>query len=295
MADLSEHVDYDRARVTNTLRVGSYTFVWGSRTYVMGIINVTPDSFSGDGLAFNVRSAAMRAEALQRAGADIIDVGGESTRPGHVPVPAEEELRRVAPAMKAIASSVSVPISVDTRKAAIARVAIEAGAAIVNDVSGLMADADMAATVKEFDVPVIVMARGHSRTPDVITRVREDLDESLRRAAEACIERTRLIVDPGFGFGKDWRDNLQLLRRLGEIAYGYAYPLLVGLSRKSVITRVLGSEPEHRQPANAALTALAIAGGADIVRVHDVAALMAAVRMADAAMRSAGVPAAARG
>lgn len=264
--------------------IGGRLFGWGERTYLMGILNATPDSFSGDGVGKDVAAAVRRARELEASGADIIDLGGESTRPGHTPVPAEEELARVLPALQAITAIVSVPISIDTRKAAVARAAIEAGAVLVNDVSGLMADPAMAATVKELGVPIVVMARGASRHPDVVQRVREDLDVGLARADAAGIARQKLLIDPGFGFGKDWRQNLVLLRRLGELR-GYGLPLLVGLSRKSTIAKVLGSEPEHRVPANASLMALAIAGGADVVRVHDLVPMRAAALMADAAIR----------
>jgi dihydropteroate synthase len=272
-------------RPAPALRLGDSTLEWRRRTYIMGIVNVTPDSFSGDGVAFDVRRAVERATQLERAGADIIDIGGESTRPGHNPVPSDEELRRVLPALRAIASAVSVPISIDTRKAAVAHAAVEAGAALVNDVSGFLADPHMASTVRSLGVPAVLMARGHSRRADVLARIQADLDESLAQARGAGVDEAMLIVDPGFGFGKDWRDNLELLRRLPEIRSRYAFPLLVGLSRKSVIRHVLGSEVQHRVPANAALTALAIAGGADIVRVHDVEAMSAAVRLADAVIR----------
>jgi dihydropteroate synthase len=273
-----------RFSVPASMTIGGREFAWGRRTYLMGILNVTPDSFSGDGVGCDVAAAMRRAQQLEAEGADLIDVGGESTRPGHTPVPQQAELRRVLPALRAVCSAVSVPVSIDTRKATVARAAIEAGAALVNDVSGLMDDAEMAAVVKESGVPVVLMARGASRRADPLARVRADLAESLRRAAQHGIPPERLIVDPGFGFGLDWLGNLAVLRRL-RLLRGYGLPLLVGLSRKSTIRRVLGDEPPYRVPANAALTALSIAGGADIVRVHDMAAMRAAARMADAVVR----------
>lgn len=274
----------DHASEAVAMTLGDTEFVWGRRTYLMGVLNVTPDSFSGDGVDGDVAAAVRRAEQLQAEGADLIDVGGESTRPGHTPVPAEVELRRVLPALRAVRTATSIPISIDTRKAAVARAALEAGATLVNDVSGLMGDPEMATVVGECGVPVVLMARGASRRADPLARVRADLAESLERASAHGIARERLIVDPGFGFGLDWRGNLDVLRRL-RLLRRYKLPVLVGLSRKSTIRRVLGDEPPYRVPANAALTALSIAGGADIVRVHDVAAMRAAALIADAVVR----------
>ncbi len=275
-----------RCLLAPAMRIGGREFRWGSRTYLMGIVNVTPDSFSGDGVGLNVDAARARAVALAAAGADIIDLGGESTRPGHTPVAAEEELSRVLPALEAIVAAVSVPVSIDTRKAAVARQALARGAALVNDVSGLCGDPEMAAVVREAGVPALLMARGAGRQDDVIARVRSDLDEGLAVAAAHGIPRERLLIDPGFGFGKDWRMNLELLGRLCEL-HGYGLPIVAGLSRKSTIARVLGPGMGRSLEANAALTTLAIAGGAEIVRVHDVAQMRLVARMADAVVRGA--------
>jgi dihydropteroate synthase len=270
--------------------IGGRRFDWGERTYLMGVLNVTPDSFSGDGVGRNVDAAVKKALALEAGGADLIDIGGESTRPGHIPISADEELERVLPALEAIVREVGVPISVDTSKAIVARAALKAGAALVNDVSGTIVDDRMAGTIREFGVPAVIMARGASRSADVVERVRADLDEALGNALNCGIPRERLLIDPGFGFGKDWRDNLALLHRLYELRT-YALPIVVGLSRKSTIAKVLGSEPEFRVAANATLAALAVAGGAEMVRIHDVAQVGAAVRMADAVVRGPGPPA----
>lgn len=272
--------------MSTTLTIGGTTFCWGQRTYVMGILNVTPDSFSGDGVYLDPLRAAERACELERAGADIIDIGGESTRPGHVPVPLDEELRRVLPALDAVLQAVRVPVSIDTRKAAVAHAALERGARILNDVSGLEGDPEMPAVAARAEA-VIVMAGAspvRSTAPDVVERVRADLLRSLCLARTAGVASERLIIDPGFGFGKVWQENLILLRRLSELR-DLGLPMLVGLSRKSTIVRVLGAERPHRIEANAALTALAIAGGADIVRVHDVREMAAAARLADAVVR----------
>jgi len=273
------------AATMRVTRIGDHEFHWGQRTYVMGIVNVTPDSFSGDGVT-DLETAVGQARQMEQDGADLIDIGGESTRPGHTPVDADEEIARVLPALRAIVREVSLPISIDTSKAVVARAAIEAGAALVNDVSGTMADREMAGVVRDHAVPAVIMARGASRTADVIERVRQDLDEALSNALAAGIPRDRLLIDPGFGFGKDWRDNLELLRRLPELR-SYGLPILVGLSRKSTISKVLGSEPAFRVAANSALAALAVVGGADMVRIHDVLQVGAAVRLADAVVRGA--------
>ena len=264
--------------------IGGREFNWGERTYLMGILNVTPDSFSGDGVGSDVAAAVRRVADMVSAGADIIDVGGESTRPGHTPVSAEEELARVLPVLGAVVGKFDVPFSIDTRKSLVARAAVEAGASLINDVSGLTADPDMAGTVRDAGVPVVLMARGGSRRLDVVTRVQQDLDESLARALDADISRERILIDPGFGFGKTWRDNLVLLRRLSEFR-SYGLPMLIGLSRKATIAKILGPESQHRTAANAALVALAIAGGADMMRVHDVGEGRDATRIADAVIR----------
>ena len=193
-------------------------------------------------------AAFRRVADMVSAGADIIDVGGESTRPGHTPVSAEEELARVLPVLGAVVGKFDVPFSIDTRKSLVARAAVEAGASLINDVSGLTADPDMAGTVRDAGVPVVLMARGGSRRLDVVTRVRQDLDESLARALDAGIPHERLLIDPGFGFGKTWRDNLVLLRRLSEVG-GYGLPILIGLSRKATIAKILGPESQHRNAA----------------------------------------------
>jgi dihydropteroate synthase len=259
----------------------------------MGILNVTPDSFSGDGVYLDPKRAVERALALQAAGADVIDLGGESTRPGHTLVAINEELRRVMPSLEAVLAAVSVPVSIDTRKAAVARAAIDIGARMVNDISGLQADPAMPDEAAGAEA-VVLMAGAMpdaSTAADVVVRVREDLARALETAADAGVPRERVILDPGFGFGKRWFENLELLRRLGELR-DLALPLLAGLSRKSTIARVVGDEPAHRSEANAALTALAIAGGAQMIRVHDVAEMVAAARLTDAVVR--GVPPAER-
>jgi dihydropteroate synthase len=275
----------DVARRPAPLIVRGHAFVWGERTYVMGIINATPDSFSGDGLGADADAAAARACAFVAAGCNILDVGGESTRPGHAPVAEDEELARVMPVIRAVRAAVTVPISIDTFKPAVARAALSAGADIVNCVWGALPGiADSAARA---GAPLVVM---HNRaTPDyagdVVEAVIASLERSASDAESAGVPAARIIVDPGIGFGKTADHNLEILARLDEIAARLPYPLLVGTSRKSFIGALTGLPVDQRAVATAASVALAIAGGADIVRVHDVEAMMAAVAVADAISR----------
>jgi dihydropteroate synthase len=256
------------------------------RTLVMGILNVTPDSFSDGGRFVDAERAVAHALAMVEEGADIIDLGGESTRPGHSPVTVEEELRRILPVLERLAPVSPVPISIDTTKAEVARRAVALGAALINDQQGLHGESDMAAVAAELDVPVIAMhnQRGTAYDdllPDIITWLRR----SLERADEVGLGRGRVIVDPGFGFGKTPAQNLEMLRRLGELRT-LERPILIGTSRKSMIARVLpGLSPAERTEGTAATVALGIAFGADIVRVHDVRAMTNVARMTDAVVR----------
>jgi len=274
------------------MTIGGRQFRWGERTYVMGIVNCTPDSFAGDGIGYDVAAAVRLAVRMREEGADIIDVGGESTRPGYEPVPADEELRRVLPVVRVLAKELDVPISIDTIKAVVARAALEAGASLVNDVSGLKADPDMARLLAEYGVPAVVMhnQRGRAFT-DVVADVLTGWEESFRLAETASVCRDALIVDPGFNFG--WRPEhaLEMLRRLAELRQRAGRPLLIGTSRKSVIGLVLGGLPvEERLEGTAATVALAVAQGADIVRVHDVKEMARVARMADAIVRGWQAP-----
>ena len=288
------------------LALGGATFEWGHATYLMGIVNVTPDSFSGDGLAANtgadwVAAAVAQAQAQVAAGAHLIDVGGESTRPGSEPVPLDEELRRVIPVVRAIAQAVPVPISVDTYKAEVARQALAAGAVMVNDVWGLRLDPDMAGVVAASGAAVVLM---HNRSrpkdavqaarlggryvgveyTDMLDDIQRELGESLALARTAGIAADRIIVDPGIGFGKTVEQNLELMYRLDELN-ALGYPILVGPSRKSFVGYTLNLAPSERLEGTAAAVALAIERGADMVRVHDVAAMQRVARLADAITR----------
>jgi dihydropteroate synthase len=276
-------------------RIGARLFEWGSRTYFMGIVNVTPDSFSGDGLLATVagrggaavEAAVIQARRMVGEGADILDVGGESTRPGHEPVPAAEEAARVVPVIAAIHEELpDVPISVDTTKAEVAAAALSAGATLLNDIWGVGGDAAMARLAGERQVPLIV---GHNRQAarysDFVAELIADVQAALDRAQKVGVPRQNLIVDPGFGFGKTPEQNLQALRHLAELR-ALGHPVLLGTSRKSTLGRVLGGVPvEERLEATLATTALGIAAGVDIVRVHDVLPNVRSARMADAIVR----------
>lgn len=261
---------------------------WGTKTYVMAIMNATPDSFSGDGIGGRPQVAGDLAVEAVANGADLIDIGAESTRPGHQPVDDAEELARLLPVLHDILRRVEVPVSVDTSKAVVADAALRAGASMINDVRGFTADCECAAVVAAHGVPAVVM---HDLPPDghgdMMTSIVRELSRRLDRAVEAGIAWERLIVDPGFGFGKDWRQNLELLRRLGEL-HILGRPILAGTSRKGTIGRVLDLPSDDRVEGTAATVALAIASGADIVRVHDVRAMVRVARMTDAVKRGVG-------
>lgn len=272
--------------------------VWGSRTYVMGIVNVTPDSFSGDGILDPV-AAVEQGVYLAGHGADVLDVGGESSRPGGAPVELEEELRRVLPVVAGLRDRVAVPISIDTRRAAVAAAAIAAGASIVNDVWGFRSDPELAEVVADSGSWAIAMHNRHalpgqdSRAggyfprvayDDLVEEILAELTQSLATLAAAGVARDRVIMDPGIGFGKTPEQNLQILRRLGELRR-LDRPLLLGTSRKSTIGLVLDLPPSERVEGTAATIAIGIQNGADIVRVHDLPAMARVARMADAIVR----------
>ncbi len=283
-------MDY-RAKVMGTMVIGGRRFEWGQRTYVMGVLNVTPDSFSGDGLGDDVQKAVDQALRFEEWGADILDVGGESTRPpsvyeGAAPTSAEDELRRVLPVLERLSGLVSVPLSIDTYKARVAEEALAAGAAMINDVWGLRRDPDMAGLAADRDVPVVIMHNQESGGyGDVVIDVIDALRDAMDDAVSAGVPRDKIIVDPGFGFGgKTPAHNLEILRRLREFE-GLARPLLMGTSRKSTIGRVLDLPLEERLEGTAATVVLSIVGGADVVRVHDVKEMVRVSRMTDAVVR----------
>jgi dihydropteroate synthase len=288
-----------------TLEIGKFTFHWGSRTYVMGILNVTPDSFSGDGLLEKedaVQFAIEQAGDFIKNGVDVLDVGGESTRPGSEPVAANEEMERVLPVVHALHKKFpDVLISIDTYKAQVAEEALKAGAHIVNDVWGLRADDQLAGVVAKYKAPVILM---HNRSnpanldvreklgnaylgaeyQDLIGDVKRELLESVALAKAAGVAESHILLDPGIGFGKTREHNLELINRLDEIR-ALGYPTLLGTSRKSFIGFTLDLPPEQRVEGTAATVAVGIVRGADVIRVHDVREMTRVAKMTDAVVR----------
>ena len=271
--------------------VGQVTFAWGERTYVMGILNVTPDSFSGDGLLAGssrdpLAAAVEAGRRMVAEGADLLDVGGESTRPGHRPVGEDEERERVVPIVTALRAALpGTPISIDTTKPSVARASLAAGADLVNDVWGVGPDDGLVRLAAETGAPLVVMHnRREPRYADLIGEVIGDLRRALERAIHLGVAPERLIVDPGFGFGKTPEQNLALVRHLGELR-DLGRPILLGTSRKSTLGHVLDLPLEERLEATLATTALGIAAGADLVRVHDVRANVRVARMSDAIIR----------
>jgi len=291
LAGLVEQIEVllDRnTRAPQPLKTKNADFIWGSRTYIMGIVNITPDSFSKDGLAASenpAESAARQAMRFQAEGADIIDVGGESTRPGHAPVSADTEKERILPAIRAIKDAVDLPVSVDTFKAEVAQAALEAGADWINDIWGLQFDPGMAAVAAQYHAPVVLM---HNQEGTAYQSLMGDiiafLAKSIAIAEKAGVPKEHIMVDPGIGFGKTADQNLEVLKYLADLKT-LGYPILVGTSRKSLIGKVLQLPEDHRVEGTAATVALAIANGADIVRVHDVAQMTLVSRMADAVVR----------
>jgi dihydropteroate synthase len=278
------------------LKLPTRTLVLGERTLVMGVLNITPDSFSDGGVYFDRDAAVARALEIEKAGADILDIGGESTRPGAEGISAEEELRRVLPVLEQLCGMLKIPISIDTSKAEVAEAAAVAGAEILNDVTALRGDPRLADVTRRRKLSLILMhMRGEPRTMQKLPFARDvmrDVTAGLRRAVavarRAGVPKAQIILDPGLGFGKSYPQNYELLSRLAQLAR-LGCPLLVGTSRKSFIGRALesalgvGHVPEaNRVWGTAATVAASVLGGAHIVRVHDVAEMVQVVRVADA-------------
>ncbi len=275
--------------------IARQTFYWGHRTYLMGVINVTPDSFSDGGQFNSVTAACQQAIEFAQAGADVLDIGGESTRPGAAAVSSKEELERVIPVIQGIRQQgLQMPISIDTTKALVAKAAIEAGANIVNDVSGGIFDPEMLKTVAVLGVPIALMhMRGTPTTmqqltdyQDLITEVGDFLADRIQVAIDVGINRSNIIIDPGIGFAKTYQQNIDLLKNLPLLRQRLQLPLLVGVSRKSFIGQILEQpDPQQRVWGTAAACCAAIANGADVLRVHDVAAMHDVRLVADALFR----------
>ena len=262
--------------------IGGTRFRWGSRVYVMGIVNVTPDSFSGDGVP-HPEAAVRQAVRMVAEGADIVDVGGESTRPGHEPVTAEEELRRVLPVLRRLRAAVAVPISIDTWKLEVARAAVAEGATVLNDVWGLQRSPGLAELAAARGLGLVLMHNqaGAAYAGDLLAEIAASLRRSLALALAAGVPRERVVLDPGIGFGKTAAHAVEVLRRFGELTE-LGQPLLVGVSRKSFLERVFGQPMAERLPGTIASVTAAVLRGADVVRVHDVAEVTRAVRVAEA-------------
>lgn len=280
------------------------SFTWGKKTYVMGIINATPDSFSGDGLlgqAEMIATAVAQAKQFAADGADILDIGGESTRPGSQPVSAAEELARVIPVVTAVGQAVDLPISVDTYRADVAEAALQAGAHWINDVWGLRMDERMAAVVARHGCPVVIM---HNRSQpknvaqqaslggryvgvayeDLIEDMKQELQVSIDLALKAGVDPAQIIIDPGVGFGKTVSQNVKIVNELDKFK-ALGFPILLGTSRKSFIGYTLDLPPAERMEGTAATVAIGIDRGADIVRVHDVKAIVRVAKMTDKIVR----------
>ena len=270
----------------------NYSLELGKRTLIMGILNCTPDSFSDGGKYFEKDKAISHALFLAHEGADILDIGGESTRPGSIPVSVNEELGRVIPIIDAIISKVNIPISIDTNKSIVAEEALKHGASIINDITGLKGDNLMAEVASKYNVPIVIMhMRDTPRTmqidpqySDLIGEITASLLESAEIAQKAGIETNKIILDPGIGFGKSLEHNLLIIKELSKFK-DLGYPLMIGVSKKSFITKILGYNTSERAIGTSASIALSIANGVDIVRVHDVKEMKEAAQIADSICR----------
>jgi len=269
-------------------RCGNTVFRWGERTYLMGICNLSPESFSGDGLGGDVEATLVQARHMVAGGADIIDVGGESTRPGTKTASLDNidgELRLVIPAIERLAVELSVPVSIDTYKSGVARRAVEAGAAMINDIWGLQRDPVLAEVAAKTGVPIILMSNQRDAPcEDIMPAVIFDLERGISTALRAGVPEANIIVDPGIGFGKSLEQNLEIIGNLAELK-SLNRPILLGTSRKSVIGLVLDLPADQRLEGTAATVAIGIANGADMVRVHDVKQMVRVCRMSDAIIR----------
>jgi dihydropteroate synthase len=285
-------VDASRASISQIDRLimierrDQFLGLLGTRLVIMGILNITPDSFSDGGKFFSLDAAMQQAEKLAADGADIIDVGAESTRPGHTPIAAEEELARLEPILDKLANRIEVPFSIDTSKAKVARRATELGASVVNDVWGLQKDPAMADTVAETGAAAVLMHNRDGVDPDldIVADMRRFFDRSLHLADDAGIPRARLILDPGIGFGKSRAQNFAALANLAALM-DYGLPILVGISRKSLLVEHAGTPVETSLVRTLAANLAAAANGASIFRVHDVAEHVAALKVFDAVAR----------
>ncbi|ABR48320.1 dihydropteroate synthase [Alkaliphilus metalliredigens QYMF] len=268
------------------VKCGKHTFHFGAKTYIMGILNLTPDSFSDGGSYVDVEKAVTHAKKMVEEGAHIIDVGGESTRPGAQEVTGEEELRRVLPVVERLIKEIDVPISVDTYKGEVAEKVLEAGAHMINDVWGLQRDPKIAKVIAKYDVPVVMMHNqiGTEYNQDIIQSMIDFLRESIDIAKKAGIKEENIILDPGIGFGKTSEQNIHVMGRLGELN-GLGYPILLGTSRKSMIGKILDLPPEERVEGTLATSVMGIIQGVDLLRVHDIKENIRTAMVTDAIVR----------
>lgn len=268
------------------MKIGSREFELGKKTYVMGILNVTPDSFS-DGGRYNDREKALeQVRKLIAEGADIIDIGGESTRPGHEQITEEEEIQRVVPVIREVKAAFDIPVSVDTYKSRVAEAALEAGADLLNDIWGFLYDERMAQLAVKYDVPVCLMHnRNNTEYADFVKDVVTDLEKCLAVAEKYGVKKEKIILDPGIGFGKTYEQNLMMMNHLEDIC-GMGYPVLLGTSRKSMIGITLDLPVEEREEGTIATTVIGAMKGCDFVRVHDVKANVRALQMTEAIYHS---------
>jgi len=279
--------------VISSSNIGAHEFIWGERTYVMGVVNVTPDSFSGDGVLSvigDVQFAIDQALRMEDEGADIIDIGGESTRPASIypdaqPVSDDDEISRVIPVIDGLISRLNIPISIDTRKASVARVAVRSGAALINDVS-MLEDPQMVRVISDMGVPIILShIRKNGHKDDVVNEVIEDLRVAANDLKKAKVSQSKIIIDPGIGFAKNADQSIALLRNIHRLRAEFELPVLIGTSRKSFIGSVTNESVEDRRFGTAATVAWAVIAGVDIVRVHDVLEMVKVVKMTDTLAR----------
>ncbi len=268
------------------LNILNKSFDFGKKTYIMGILNITPDSFSDGGEFISIDNAISHAKEMLSEGADIIDIGGESSRPGHTRINTEEELRRVIPVIKRLREETNAVISLDTIRAEVAEEGIKNGVSILNDIWGLQGDPEMANVTAKYNVPIIVMHNqdGTEYKKDIILEMKDFFMKSIEIAKKAGIKKENIILDPGIGFGKTAEQNIEVMGRLKEFN-DLGYPILLGTSRKSTIGKILDLPPKERVEGTIATTVLGIAHGVDIVRVHDVKENLRAAKVADAIVR----------
>jgi len=268
------------------MKCGEYTLELGSRTYIMGILNVTPDSFSDGGKFVDIDQAILHAHKMAEQGADIIDIGGESTRPGHEKITAEEEIKRVLKIVERLVKEVKLPISVDTSKATVAETVLNAGAQMINDIWGLQKDPDMAKVIAKYNVPVCIMhnQEGSWYEKDIIYSIKNFFEKSIEIALAAGIKNENIILDPGIGFGKTQEQNIHIMSRLCEFN-DMGYPILLGTSRKSFIGKIIDLPPNERIEGTISTSVIGIMQGVDILRVHDIVENLRAALVADVIMR----------